>query len=370
MSDRIALKIHGMDCAEEVAVLKRELGPKVGGEQFLAFDILNGVMTVLPGGSALAAAEITELVNRTGMRAESIRDKMARDQNEESWWSRHGRLGLTIGSAALTAIAFLIHLGLANSAAEVFGSDGMGNAHAVPLPVRILYLLAMIAGVYYVVPKAWFALRRMRPDMNLLMVIAVCGAMAIGDWFEAATVAFLFSLSLTLESWSVGRARRAIEKLLDLAPSVVRVLQDGQMKEMAPEMVPVGALFAVRPGQRIPLDGEVTSGISDVNQAPITGESVAVPKESGATVFAGTMNGAGVLEFAPRRRAATPRWHISFNWSARRRRNARHPNNGSTGSHDSTRPPSWCWRSWSFWFHRSCSTSRSLAGSIRPSCFW
>lgn len=295
MSDRIALKIHGMDCAEEVAVLKRELGPKVGGEQFLAFDILNGVMTVLPGGSALAPAEITELVNRTGMRAEPIRGKMTRDDGA-SWWSRHGRLCLTITSALLTAIAFLIHLGLANSAAEVFGSEGMGTAHAVPSPARILYLLAVIAGVYYVIPKAWFALRRARPDMNLLMVIAACGAMAIGDWFEAATVAFLFSLSLTLESWSVGRARRAIEKLLDLAPSIVRVIQDGQMQDIAPEMVPVGALFAVRPGERIPLDGEVTRGISDVNQAPITGESVAVAKEPGATVFAGTVNGAGALE--------------------------------------------------------------------------
>lgn len=66
--------------------------------------------------------------------------------------------------------------------------------------------------------------------------------------------------------------------------------------EMAPEMVPVGAMFAVRPRERIPLDGEVSGGISDVNQAPITGESVAVPKEPGATVFAGTVNGAGALE--------------------------------------------------------------------------
>lgn len=118
------------------------------------------------------------------MRAEPIRDEMARDQNGESWWSRHGRLGLTIASAGLTASAFLIHLGLANSAAEVFGSEGMGNAHAVPLPLRILYLLAVLSSVYHVIPKAWFVLRRVRPDMNLLMVIAVCGTIAIGDRAE------------------------------------------------------------------------------------------------------------------------------------------------------------------------------------------
>ncbi|MEO8341718.1 MAG: heavy metal translocating P-type ATPase, partial [Nitrospirota bacterium] len=294
--ERIVLKIHGMDCAEEVAILKREVGPKVGGEQFLSFDILNAVMTVLPGGSTSSTAEIAAVVNRTGMRAEPVREKSIHDRDRGSWWTRHGRLALTITSAVLTGIAFVTHLGLANSVSEVLGSEGMGNIHTVPLPVRLLYLFAVIAGVYYVIPKAWFALRRARPDMNLLMTIAVCGAMAIGEWFEAATVAFLFSLSLTLESWSVGRARRAIEKLLDLAPTVVRTLENGQTKDVTPETVGVGTIFLVRPGERIPLDGEVARGMSDVNQAPITGESVAVTKEPGSVVFAGTVNGAGALE--------------------------------------------------------------------------
>ena len=284
-----------MDCAEEVAILKREVGPKVGGEQFLAFDILNGTMTVLPSGASSSESEISLAVGRTGMRAEPVGDGgVQRDGG--NWWDRNGRLALTIASVGLTSAAFLVHFWLANSISEVFGSEGLGNAREVPLPARLLYLLAVIAGVYYVIPKAWFALRRARPDMNLLMVIAVCGAMAIGEWFEAATVAFLFSLSLTLESWSVGRARKAIEKLLDLAPSVVRVLEEGQTREMNPEAVPVGATFVVRPGERIPLDGEVSKGISDVNQAPITGESVAVTKEPGSAVFAGTVNGAGALE--------------------------------------------------------------------------
>lgn len=287
-------RIHGMDCAEEVAILKREVGPKVGGERFLAFDILNGIMTVLPGATS-SEAEISHAVGRTGMRAEPVRGRGVQ-YDKGSWWSRNGHLALTIASVALTGAAFLVHLWLANSLSEVFGSEGLGNAHEVPLPARLLYVLAVIAGVYYVMPKAWFALRRARPDMNLLMVIAVCGAMAIGEWFEAATVAFLFSLSLTLESWSIGRARKAIEKLLDLAPSVVRVLENGQTREVTPEAVPVGATFVVRPGERIPLDGEVTKGISDVNQAPITGESVAVTKEPGSTVFAGTVNGPGALE--------------------------------------------------------------------------
>ncbi|MGH9629223.1 MAG: heavy metal translocating P-type ATPase, partial [Bryobacteraceae bacterium] len=295
MPKAISLKIHGMDCAEEVAILRREVGPVVGGEQFLTFNVLNGIMTVLPGGTEVPLNAIVDAVGRTGMRAGPVRGR-SDQQPEPSWWRRHGRVSLTALSGLFTAAAFAVHVSLAGGFAEALGSEGLGQTHTVPLLPRLLYVLAIITGVFYVVPKAWFALRRLRPDMNLLMTIAVCGAIAIGEWFEAATVAFLFSLSLTLESWSVGRARRAIEKLLDLTPQVVRVIQDGATREMQSEAVPVGSVFAVRPGERIPLDGEVIRGASDVNQAPITGESVPVAKEPGSPVFAGTVNGAGALE--------------------------------------------------------------------------
>jgi Cd2+/Zn2+-exporting ATPase len=132
--------------------------------------------------------------------------------------------------------------------------------------------------------------------MNLLMTVAVLGAVAIGEWFEAATVSFLFALSLTLESWSVGRARRAIAALLNLAPPTARVLQpDGSEAAVLVAEVRPGDHFIVPAGERIPLDGHVTEGASAVNQAPITGESVPVEKRSGAEVFAGTINGDGTL---------------------------------------------------------------------------
>ena len=137
----------------------------------------------------------------------------------------------------------------------------------------------------------------LRPDMNLLMLIAVAGAVAIGEWFEAATVAFLFALSLALEGWSVGRARRAVSALLDLAPPMVRVRSEGGRSARAPlAEVPVGSRLIVRPGERIPLDGRILAGQSAVDQAPITGESVPVAKAPGAEVFAGTINGEGALE--------------------------------------------------------------------------
>ena len=290
------LSISGMDCAEEVSILKREIGPLVGGEQNLTFDILKGQMTVL---LAADLDGIVRAVQKTGMGATLVRpaDSDVSGASRPSWWGKNGRMTLTIASGVLTAVAFALHYALAGGWAEVLGSEGLGKTHVVPLPVRAVYLLAVLTGIYLVLPKAFFSLKRVRPDMNLLMAVAVCGAIGIGEWFEAATVAFLFSLSLTLESWSVGRARRAIEKLLDLAPAMIRVIQpDGQVKEIAATSVALGTQFVVRPGERIALDGEVVKGVSEVNQAPITGESLPVGKEPGAGVFAGTVNGSGTLE--------------------------------------------------------------------------
>ena len=290
------LSISGMDCAEEVSILKREIGPLVGGEQNLTFDILKGQMTVL---LAADLDGIIRAVQKTGMGATLVRPAGSDVSGASlpSWWDKNGRMTLTIASGVLTAAAFTLHYALAGGWAEVLGSEGLGKTHVVPLPVRAVYLLAVLAGIYLVLPKAFFSLKRVRPDMNLLMAVAVCGAIGIGEWFEAATVAFLFSLSLTLESWSVGRARRAIEKLLDLAPAMIRVIQpDGQVKEIAATSVALGTQFVVRPGERIALDGEVVKGVSEVNQAPITGESLPVGKEPGAGVFAGTVNGSGTLE--------------------------------------------------------------------------
>ena len=203
---------------------------------------------------------------------------------------------MTILSGMLTLGGFLIHATLRGGFGDAIGSEGLGQAHHVPLAARVVYLVGVVAGGWYVAPKALFALRRLRPDMNLLMAIAVIGAAMIGEWLEAALVSFLFALSLALEAWSVGRARRAVEALLDLAPPTVRVLKDGIETETAAGDVSGGTVFLVKPGDRIALDGEVLRGNSEVNQAPITGESVPVLKEPGAQVFAGTINGDGVLE--------------------------------------------------------------------------
>lgn len=293
-------RIRGMDCAEEIAILKREIGPLAGGEGNLSFDLLKARMTV---SAPVAEREVVAAVARTGMQAQVWREG-SEEAEPSGLWQRRGRTILTALSGLATLAGFALHAWMAGGVTEAVGSEGAGLAHAVPLAARALYAIAILAGVWTVLPKAWFALRRVRPDMNLLMVVAVLGAVGIGEWFEGATVAFLFALSLALESWSVGRARRAVAALMDLAPQTAHVRRpEGGEEDVPAEQVEAGTVFIVKPGERIPLDGRVVAGASAVDQAPITGESVPVDKAEGAEVFAGTINGDGALEVRSSRKA-------------------------------------------------------------------
>lgn len=165
-----------------------------------------------------------------------------------------------------------------------------------PNAVAGLALAAMLAGGWFLLPKAWKAVRKFRPDINLLVVIAAIGASVIGEWVEASAVVFLFGVAEWLEGWADRRARRATEALLELAPKVAVVKREGSFIEVPVDQVGLGEIVATKSGMSIPLDGEVISGESAVNQAPITGESVPVDKKHGDTVFAGTINGEGSLE--------------------------------------------------------------------------
>lgn len=288
-----SFKIHGMDCAEEVTLLREVVG-NVVGDSALSFDIVNGKMTV---ASEVSAERVLEAVARTGMRAEVWQDDRPGPSRHGTSWVRNGRTLFTLASGLLSLAGFIVHGLSAGEPSVALGSEGLGIAHHVPVASKVLFILGILAGTRYVLPKAWFALKRLRPDMNLLMTIAVVGAVVIGEWFEAATVTFLFALSLALESWSVGRARRAVEALLDLSSPSARLKRvDGSEELVRLEAVSVGNRFVVMPGERIPLDGQVLSGASEVNQAPITGESMPTPKAVGDTVFAGTINGNGELE--------------------------------------------------------------------------
>lgn len=278
-TQRRMYRIQGMDCAEEIAVLKREIGPMIGGEQNLSFDLLNGKMIV--ESEAISDAEIIEAVNRTGMRAQVWETAGGISKEGISFWQKNGRSIMTAISGASLAAGFILHAGQ-HGVWDAFSNEN--ETHAFPVSVVLAYLVAVISGAWFIIPKAWFSLRRLRPDMNLLMTVAVAGAIGIGEYFEAATVAFLFAVALLLESWSVGRARRAIAALMELAPSTANCIENGKVVEKPIAEVAVGSRVLVKPGNRIPLDGVVAKGSSSVNQAPITGESIPVAKEDRKSV--------------------------------------------------------------------------------------
>lgn len=287
MSSR-RFRVRGMDCAEEIGALKRALRD-LGDVETLRFDTLAGVMEV---PSTFDHRAVVKAVAGTGMRAVPIDEGTP----ERSWWARNRLRAIVIASGLGTVGGFATHAALAGLTGAV-GSEGMAGAvDDVPIPAVLLYAVAVASGLTLVLPKAWFAAKSFRPDMNLLMTLAVAGAVGLGEWFEASTVSFLFAVSLALESWSVGRARNAVEALLALAPSTVWVHRGDTLVEVDPAEVPEGSMFVVKPGERFGLDGVVVSGLSDVDQAPITGESVPVEKAPGDSVFSGTINGNGLLE--------------------------------------------------------------------------
>lgn len=292
---RLEMKILGMDCAEEIAVLKREIGPVVGGEDRLSFDLLRGKMTVEALSDQTTPEKVIAAVGRTGMKAALWQEDRAA-QPSVGFWGRRGRTVLMLASGVFLAVGYVVHAVMAGSLKAALGSEGMGVAQVVPVVVRLIYGVGVLSGLWYFLPKAWLSARRLRPDMNLLMTIAIVSAVLIGEWIEAAMVAFLFSVALALETWSIGRARHAVEKLMQLAPMTARVVgPGGQESDIRAEDVPVGSRVLVRPGEKVPLDGRVVEGTSDVDQAPITGESAPVAKKASDTVFAGTLNGTGAL---------------------------------------------------------------------------
>lgn len=158
-------------------------------------------------------------------------------------------------------------------------------------------LLAIALSGPATIKKGWLALRTKAMNINSLMLIAITGAAFIGAWPEAAMVTVLFALAERIERYSLEKARQAIRSLMEIAPEVAHVKMDnGQWHTLLVTEVQPGAIFRVKPGERIPLDGHLISGQSTVNQAPITGESMPVSKRVGDSVFAGTLNEHGSFE--------------------------------------------------------------------------
>jgi len=168
-----------------------------------------------------------------------------------------------------------------------------GGPHAVEIG---LYALALVIGAYTFVPSTLRRLAQGKIGVGTLMTIAAVGAVVLGEVGEAAMLAFLFSISEGLEEYSLARTRRGLRALLSLVPDEANVLRDGAETIIAPAELRVGDRMLVKPGERVATDGVIVSGRTALDVSAITGESVPVEAGPGGEVFAGSINGTGVLE--------------------------------------------------------------------------
>jgi Zn2+/Cd2+-exporting ATPase len=265
-------RVAGMDCAEEALILERRLTPLAGVEA-LNVDVLGQKMRVSYDAAVVSAAAIADAVAETGMKA----------------WLEHER---PIETPSADAASWP----LAVSGAAVALGLGVQYAATDPRWAWPLFAVAVALAGRQPARRGVASLLRRVLDIHVLMLIAVTGALVLGDWAEAATVIWLFAVSQWLEVRTMERARRAIRGVMTLAPTEARVKHGDHEHVTAVELVLPGTTIVVAPGQKVPLDGIVVAGLSDVNQAPITGESLPVSRGVGDEVFAGTINGQGALD--------------------------------------------------------------------------
>ena len=266
-------KIEGMDCREEVALIERRFKNLPGLEAFSA-DLMGQRLHVKYDAAKLSASAIAGAVADAGMRAWLEHEEPVAGNDSAG----RRRLALIWTSGSALAVGLALH-----SSGLIAWSDGG-------------FSIAIAAGAMLTVRKAITAIRMRLLDINVLMLVAAAGAVALGQWAEAASVVFLFALAQTLEARTLERARNAVRALLDLAPTDALIRDAAGDRTVDVDSVAPGMILVVRPGEKIPLDGVVVAGESAVNQAPVTGESLPAEKTPGDEVFAGTINGRGALD--------------------------------------------------------------------------
>jgi Cd2+/Zn2+-exporting ATPase len=270
------LRIAKMDCPTEEALIRGKL-EGMPGVMDLQFNLMQRTLSLRHVPDALGPA--VAAIEALGFEAEVQKTDEPRDPAaplpKTNWWP--------MAVSGLAAVA----------------AEGMVWVHGENYwTVILLALLSIFTGGLSTYKKGWIALRNGNLNINALMSIAVTGGLLIGQWPEAAMVMFLFALAEVIEAKSLDRARNAIRGLMDLAPATATVKQgDQSWKEVPAKDVALNATVRVRPGERIALDGVITSGRSAISQAPITGESLPVEKAEGDPVFAGTINETGSFEY-------------------------------------------------------------------------
>jgi Zn2+/Cd2+-exporting ATPase len=267
-------KVEGMDCREEVVMIERRFKSLPGLEAFSA-DVVGQRLHVKYDAARISTSAIAAAVADAGMRAWLEHEEPVPLGDEHD---RRRRALLIVSGGMLTA-------GLLAGFAQLSPSVTIG-----------CFALSIVTGVPLTLRKAINAIRARSLDINVLMLVAAAGAIALGEWSEAASVVFLFAIAQALEARTLERARNAVRALMDLTPAEALVREGQSLKPVAVDSIAPGTVIVIKPGEKIPLDGVVTAGVSAVNQAPVTGESLPADKGPGDEVFAGTINGRGALD--------------------------------------------------------------------------
>ncbi|KMM38004.1 heavy metal translocating P-type ATPase [Guptibacillus hwajinpoensis] len=262
-------KIEGMDCGSCAMTIEKHLS-KNPTIQEVHVNFSTGKMQI---DHSTNQNEIIKEVQRAGFDASLDSQRQGTANQKKKWIS------------TTTISGIFLALGFIGSFTSV-----------TPGFITALYAVAILIGGFKPAKSAFYAIKSGSLDMNVLMSSAAIGAALIGEWFEGATVVWLFALGNTLQNRSIERTRESIRSLINLTPSEATIKSGDQLIRKPVEEVEVNAIIVIKPGEKIPLDGEILSGTSSINQAPITGESLPVDKQRGDTVYAGTVNESGSLE--------------------------------------------------------------------------
>lgn len=276
---KIILRIPKMDCPEEVNLIKSQF-QSIPNIQQLNFNLIQQELTVTYEDLDISAIQTT--LQALGMESYVKSDSSVQKplQLSQTVTKKDWIIISLSGLFALTAEIIALSAHTENS-----------------IPVILLAIASMLMGGRQTFLKGLRAIRYFNLNMNFLMSIAIVGAIAIGEWPEAAMVTFLFALAELIEVYSLDRARQAIRGLMEITPdtATVQVAESWHVKPV--NDITVNDIIWVKPGERIPLDGVITKGQSTINQAPITGESMPAEKKIGDSIFAGSINERGSFEF-------------------------------------------------------------------------
>lgn len=271
-----ALRVTGLDCPDCANKLESAVR-RMPGIAWVSLNYATSVLAVEWEPALNSREQIEDKVRDFGYDVQSAKSPAL--PSPKTIARRNLRLVLTTSSGLLLALAGMVWM--------LTGSSAIVSA---------LLLLSAIAGGVFTARSGFLSLRGLALDTNMLVTVAALGAIALRDYAEAAAVMFLFSLGSVLEAYTVDKTRRSITSLVDDFPRSASVKREGRVVKLGLEEVEIGDTVIIKPGEKIPVDGTITSGASAVNEAPITGESAPRDKSPGDSVYAGSINGRGSLE--------------------------------------------------------------------------